>query len=1246
VVALARGFGSSDGLTTCSVNGSGEPDECESLAEGAQVPPGSVLRTDGLTRARLEFADGTQVVLDRKSELRLAATQSRRALLRSGDAVFDVRHSSSSSPRSADADRGNLAVIELPLGRIEVLGTKFSVHVDDEGSRVDVSRGEVRLVDREDRDVAVAAGQSGRLDAGSPPFVSAVASLGDSFSWSERAFAHDEAADEAPRGLGELRAKKPGDKEEIRDAVVLTSHSVKVRLQEALARTEVEEEFTNQTDDRLEGILRFPLPPDAQIESLALEVNGHWEEGAFVDRERAAAIWRGAIVNSSKKPRPVHDEIVWVPGPWRDPALLEWQSGGRFELRIFPIEKRSSRRVRLSYTQKLPVSGGRVRYTYPLAHDPSGSTKVAKFDFEAEVRGHTGSILGRGYDFVGTGSNDEADVTRRVLSRANFVPNGDITLEYRLPDAGREVRAWAYREGSASNDSAPGGTVAISLRPKLPLSSERRQRAYVFVLDRSRSMYGERWSRAARLVERAIRELDRDALVKVLDCDSECSEFGSGFRAASDELGDDVARYLAGVEPEGASDLVASLRRAVAAGKDESSRDLEVVYLGDGAPTVGEVQPGLLREAVARVASDRVRISAVTVGAEADLGALRAITQAGGGVVVRFEPGESVTDAAFALLRATYGAALRDVQLTLPTELQDVSPRRFDNLLAGDELLVVAEMPKERIEGQARLSGRIGDQPFERSYDLSLLASASSGNAFVPRLFAATKIADLEQDTGTEARDRVVRLSQRFNVASRYTSLLVLESPAMFHAFGLDNQRSAPIWTGEVDATSSEAGDALAEQGESAQFDDEAEEALGTLGRGYDSSGSSSGYGAGRGASSGELSKAKKPSFAPAPAAPPRRAAPKRRAACNCAPNDLSCAMACSSEGSLDERSRDNWPGARPQEPSDALPVEPVRPPPPPRRRMVPMRKVWERVGNISTQYVQGMLDDGQVAERRARFDANPLSREALKDLYAAYLLRGDLEQAEELATRWSEKDPLDPDALTARADLAAERGDRKLALRILGSVVDVRPADHQALFRLARAYRWAGERERGCRYALSDAQRRSSDPKTVAAAVRCLRDSGESAVADEVLRAVPSDARERVDRLLASADVDGDALSGDFRVEATWQGEGGQDLDLVIVHPDGYRVSWLGAPTHAVISATDVSSNGREGLALRGAKPGTYAVEVVRSSAPAGGSSPVRGQLVISVGKQSRTLPFTVDDTRARVATVRISMRSRLVPL
>jgi hypothetical protein len=118
--------------------------------------------------------------------------------------------------------------------------------------------------------------------------------------------------------------------------------------------------------------------------------------------------------------------------------------------------------------------------------------------------------------------------------------------------------------------------------------------------------------------------------------------------------------------------------------------------------------------------------------------------------------------------------------------------------------------------------------------------------------------------------------------------------------------------------------------------------------------------------------------------------------------------------------------------------------------------------------------------------------------------------------------------------------------------------------------------------------------------------------------------------------------LSGDFQLEADWDGAE-HDLDLVLIHPEGYRISWLGAPTRAVITSSDVLSVHREGLALRGAEVGEYAVEVVRGSPRFGA---VRGNLRIRVGANTQNVPFFLDGARTRVATVKLRMQSRLLPL
>jgi tetratricopeptide (TPR) repeat protein len=736
-------------------------------------------------------------------------------------------------------------------------------------------------------------------------------------------------------------------------------------------------------------------------------------------------------------------------------------------------------------------------------------------------------------------------------------------------------------------------------------------------------MFGEQYRRAIAVMRRMIAEMDEGDVVTVLACHAECEPVLDGFSPPSLQLAESAYRKLEASAPEGASDLIETIRSASELVRQVRDRDARVVLIGDGSPTVGAIHPAFIRSAVSQLLPNQTTVSAVTVGADADLAALQAVTETAGGSVLQYSPGQSVAEVAYDALAFTYGRGLRNAQLILPEGLTQVAPSVLGTIPAGGEALVVARMPANNVRGKVVLRGTLGDQRFEQSYDLELTATSAAGNAFVPRVFAATHIAELDRSSDEASRRQSVALSGRYNVASRYTSLLVLESPAMFKAFGLDNERRVAHWTGEEDAEGTSAeGDVGFETDEASADGDLFDKAKGSLDN--PASGVSSGF------DRAPSAKAKSPSRSAGPAdeslsggrfAPPPASAPRAEKPTNsCPPWDPAC-----QERESDRRKRE---------------VFPPRPPP---RQLIPMRRVWERTAevNVSPGTFDAIRED-KIRELSRRLQDNALDRSALKELYSAYLLAGDLGQATELAERWSAKDPMDIDALTARADLAAQRGDRRLAIRILGSVVDVRPGEHKAQWRLARLHRWAGRPEQGCSHSVAVAQIRPGDARLLSEALRCTRATGQDRLMADLGRAVTDNIRRSAEQMLNSTPSSEDALSGDFRLEADWSGAE-DDLDLVLIHPDGYRVSWLGAPTRAVISATDVLSVHREGLALRGAEVGEYAVEVVRANPSA---SPVRGNLRLRVGSRTETIPFYLEGTRSRLARVKLRMQSSLVPL
>jgi hypothetical protein len=627
----------------------------------------------------------------------------------------------------------------------------------------------------------------------------------------------------------------------------------------------------------------------------------------------------------------------------------------------------------------------------------------------------------------------------------------------------------------------------------------------------------------------------------------------------------------------------------------------------------------------------RASVTAVAVGAESDSATLAAVARGGGGVVLPYAPGRSITETAYAVLAATYGQALTNVEVTLPEGLHAVAPRRLDASAAGGEAIVVARMDNLELAGDVVVRGLVGARPFEQRYPVKLAASDVRGNAFVPRLYAAARIADLEREGTAEAKQSAIALSSRFNVASRYTSLLVLESAAMFKAFGLDNTRFSPLWSGEEEAK----GESTTKDREAPPLDayDEGPAFFNEIGdaRGASDGARSGGSGFGRGPSDriaedsrGELErddsarekKKVRTLDSESPWAP--RPAPK--------PSEPSTPAAAPTAGAV-------------------APAEPIAPSvilePPSRRRMIPMRRTFVRTGEVFIdRFAPRAASSTAIAAAELDVERNENRRESVKKLFALLLRAGDIDRAALVSRRWSDKEPLDPEAITARADVLAASGDRTQAIRVLGGVVDVRPSDVSAQRRLARLHRWAGEPELACRYSIAIAEFRSSDAGLLSEAVRCSRTLGDQALSSELIANADPSIRAAAEKLLDTAPANESELRGDLRVEATWSG--GLDLDLALVHPDGHRVSWLGAPTRSLITARDVTSTSTEGLALNNAQAGEYVVEIVRAS----GGGRATGELVVSAAGASRRVPFTINGTRVSAAVASISVRQVLVPV
>ncbi|HVG94102.1 MAG TPA: VIT domain-containing protein, partial [Planctomycetota bacterium] len=320
-----------------------------------------------------------------------------------------------------DARGANAAEVRLVGGGRLVLGPGTTIELATDG-RVRLLRGEAEVRSPDTATLAVAAPGGWTRDVKGTLRLSAgereTKELADEPSWLKgyRASTTDE-------WMGSLLAKVDG-----KDVPLSVGyHKVTVEIRDQIARTTVEESFVNATDATLEGVFSFPLPADASISGFGMWIGEDLVEADLVERERAREIYEDILRRK------------------KDPGLLEWEGGNLFKARVYPIPPRAEKRIRIRYTEVLPLEGDAFRYRYALrsellrAHPLRELAITLNVVSEAPIR----SVASPTHEVVTRSTEYEASI---AFNAQQYVPERDFEVAVSI-DRGEGLSAISHRRG-------------------------------------------------------------------------------------------------------------------------------------------------------------------------------------------------------------------------------------------------------------------------------------------------------------------------------------------------------------------------------------------------------------------------------------------------------------------------------------------------------------------------------------------------------------------------------------------------------------------------------------------------------------------------------------------------------------------------------------------------------------------------------------------------------------------------------
>jgi cytochrome c-type biogenesis protein CcmH/NrfG len=527
----------------------------------------------------------------------------------------------------------------------------------------------------------------------------------------------------------------------------LRQFEARVVLDGFLAFTELEMTFYNPEKRRREGRFQIVLPDNAAISRFAMKIGEQLQEGEVVEKQLARRAYEDFLHRR------------------QDPALLEIDSGNRFNARIFPIEPQAEKQLILSYSQRLTTD-----YVLPLKGLPLLKRLSIKAFYDNDTFNRETTQLG-----ALTATKSKRDLL--TVDKQDYQPTEDFRMPY-------QPKSSTMKTGGEGLAMYSEQLVAAKFMPFPETTSAASQpiETLVILVDTSASQ-APFLAESIKRLENLLPQLKAGNLL-LYTFDQVVKNVGTASNLKAQlELMQQLEQYQA----LGASRFDA----AFATLKELKLAKARLLLVSDGVVTAGETSANALATLLKAIPwLDRIDVLIPSYHSDKQIA--RSLVKAGkvAGMIASWQ----LEDAQ--LLRKLTSPVYADIPITVAGASWSW-PDKVEALQANEPLILFAEMPSRT---SATPDGTVNIKVAGKSLSLTtqvanpILLKREWVRARIDRLL------DLEDNTQdkdlTSAyHNEIINLSVKERVLSPYTSLLVLETENDYRRFNIDRKGLADILT-------------------------------------------------------------------------------------------------------------------------------------------------------------------------------------------------------------------------------------------------------------------------------------------------------------------------------------------------------------------------------------------------------------------------------------------------------------------
>lgn len=557
------------------------------------------------------------------------------------------------------------------------------------------------------------------------------------------------------------------------EGMVLKKLSINGNVCGSYAEISIHQNYENKGENDIEGIYMFPIPKTALISNFEVEIGGRTLKAIVEEKDKAIKIYENAKTRGENT------------------FLLEEFKPHLFKISIGRIISGETVKIKLSYIDDLQYKDNTYKLVIPSIFEPrqadeesiinslkqsiikrftNDDSEQRDFEFKTNILVESLCPLQFESPYNKLKVERESDTVAKinVLDEYESIDKDFVLIMKEQNPLEADGMVYEYKEGEQER-----GLVYIRMVPQLDDFEEEMGESYVFLIDISETMKGNKLEQAKNALQLCIRNLSEGDTFDIVAMGDTLKYFwDEGMAQFNADTLRKASRWIDNLETESDADIFGAIKHSI---ENEGGHNTILIFTDDQVEEEEEIL-----DYVRNNLGDN-RIFTFGVDSAANNYFLNKLAHESYGKAEFINKGERIEDVVLRQFNRIQNPEVDDVQIDWGTlKVDSTYPRTIDYMYDREPFSIFADVVGE-VSGEITIRGIVGSKEYVKTVNLDNFNTEENAS-LLKKVWIRKRIKSIEQNMRTQRgevkesmRRKVIELSKAQGLISPETTFIFLE---------------------------------------------------------------------------------------------------------------------------------------------------------------------------------------------------------------------------------------------------------------------------------------------------------------------------------------------------------------------------------------------------------------------------------------------------------------------------------------